>query len=172
MNPERTVFMPTHDYHLLNNSLVVATLLFTLGAVGFLSRRNLVVVMLSSFIMLQGVAMAVAGFGSFYQDRAGEIAGLFAVGLAVLQAVLFSAFAILLVRREGSLDVSIWSRLRTDDVEAGDAFDQLDSGPGLRASDESRGPASLTSDFLHSTSSATGAKALAGSNGSSESADA
>ena len=48
---------------LLRNYLLVGAALFTLGMLGFLSRRNLIVMFLSSEMMLQGTALTLIAFG-------------------------------------------------------------------------------------------------------------
>ena len=108
------------DYYLLNNSLIVATLLLALGIAGLVSRRNIVVVLLSAGILLQGALMAVAAFGSLNRDSGGQIPALFALTLGVLQVVLIAAFVRQFVRRESSLDISLWSRLREDGSDTGE----------------------------------------------------
>jgi len=42
---------------LLQNGLVVGAILFSLGLVGILSRRNLIVMFLSAELMLQGISV-------------------------------------------------------------------------------------------------------------------
>ena len=48
----------------LRNYLLVGAALFILGMLGFLSRRNLIVMFLSVEMMLQGVALTLVGFGA------------------------------------------------------------------------------------------------------------
>lgn len=100
------------DYLLLNNSLIVGSLLFALGAVGFVSRRNLFAMALAAAVMLQGVVLIAVAFGRFHGDRTGEVFGLFALAVAALQVGCLAALVLLLVRKEGSLDVSLWRYLR------------------------------------------------------------
>ena len=58
---------------LLRNYLLVGAALFTLGMLGFLSRRNLIVMFLSAEMMLQGTALTLIAFGRYHGnlDRPG-----------------------------------------------------------------------------------------------------
>ena len=57
----------------LRNYLLVGAVLFGLGMLGFLSRRNLIVMFLSVEMMLQGIALSLVGFGRYHGnvDRPG-----------------------------------------------------------------------------------------------------
>ena len=50
----------------LHNYLIVGAILFVLGAIGFLTRRNLITMFLSAEMMLQGVALNLVAFGRFH----------------------------------------------------------------------------------------------------------
>src|SRR5262249_41737827 len=57
--------MPGSDA-VLNNYLIVGALLFTLGLVGFLARRNLIIMFLCAELMLQGVSLTLVAFSAFH----------------------------------------------------------------------------------------------------------
>ena len=46
----------------LHNYLVVGAILFCLGLIGFLARRNMIVMFLSAEMMLQGVSVSLVAF--------------------------------------------------------------------------------------------------------------
>jgi NADH-quinone oxidoreductase subunit K len=83
-----------HDYHLLNNSLIVGVLLFVLGVIGFASRRNPVVVLLSVGMMLQGVTITLNSFGAFHGNWSGQVFSIFMLALTVIQGMILLATAI------------------------------------------------------------------------------
>ena len=99
----------------LNNYLIVGALLFTLGMVGFLARRNLIVMFLCAELMLQGVSMTLVGFGSFHGTWSGQIFAIFSLALAAAEAAVALALFVVLFRRDESLDVSLWQDLRESD---------------------------------------------------------
>ncbi len=97
--------MAEYDYHLLNNTLIVGALLFALGAMGFIARRNAIIAVLSFGIMLQGVLLSLVSFGMFHRNDSGQIFALFALAVSVCQgAIAFVLFA-QMNQREKSLDL-------------------------------------------------------------------
>lgn len=99
----------------LNNYLIVGALLFTLGVVGFLTRRNLIVMFLCAELMLQGVSVTLIGFSGFHGTWSGQVFAIFSLALAAAEAGIALALFVVLFRRAGSLDVSLWQDLREDD---------------------------------------------------------
>jgi len=83
-----------HDYHLLNNSLIVGVLLFVLGVIGFASRRNPVVVLLSVGMMLQGVTITLNAFSAFHGNWLGQLFSIFILALTVIQGIILLAMAV------------------------------------------------------------------------------
>ncbi len=80
----------------LNAYLVVGGLLFSLGVLGTLLRRNIIVVLISIELMLNGANLTLAAFSTFLDDMAGNVMVVFsltvaaaevAVGLAILVAL-------------------------------------------------------------------------------------
>ena len=108
--------MPVDERALLANYLVVGAILFALGAVGFVSRRNLITVFLAAEIMLQGVSLSLVAWGRFYNDWGGQILVLFIIAVAACEAAIALAMILMLFRRRGSLDVAVWHELREDNL--------------------------------------------------------
>jgi NADH-quinone oxidoreductase subunit K len=99
----------------LNNYLIVGALLFTLGVVGFLTRRNLIVMFLCAELMLQGVSVTLVGFSGYHGTWSGQVFAIFSLALAAAEAGVALALFVVLFRRAGSLDVSLWQDLREED---------------------------------------------------------
>ena len=80
----------------LNAYLVVGGLLFSLGVLSVLLRRNAIVMLISIELMLNGANLTLAAFSTFLDDMAGNVMVIFsltvaaaeiAVGLAILVAL-------------------------------------------------------------------------------------
>jgi NADH-quinone oxidoreductase subunit K len=99
----------------LNNYLMVGALLFTLGIVGFLTRRNLIVMFLCAELMLQGVSVTLVGFSGYHGNWSGQVFAIFSLALAGAEAGIALALFVVLFRRGDSLDVSLWQDLREAD---------------------------------------------------------
>ena len=101
MNP-----LPLHHF------LVVGAVLFALGAVGFLARRNLIVMFLSAEMMLQGVALNLVSFSRYRGNLQGQAFTLFILTVAACEAAIALALFLTLYRSRHTLDVSTWQDLR------------------------------------------------------------
>ena len=99
----------------LESYLLVGAVLFGLGAIGFLARRNLIIMFLSAEMMLQGVAVNLVAFAHYWGNLGGQVLTLFIVTVAACEAALALALILMLFRRGKSLDVSLWQELREPD---------------------------------------------------------
>jgi NADH-quinone oxidoreductase subunit K len=96
----------------LSHYLAVGATLFVLGAIGFLTRRNLIVLFLSAEMMLQGVALNLVAFSRDRGNLHGQVFALFIVTVAACEAGVALALILSLYRARRSLDVSLWQDLR------------------------------------------------------------
>jgi NADH-quinone oxidoreductase subunit K len=103
---------------ILHNYLIVGAILFALGMVGFLARRNLIIMFLSAEMMLQGVALNLVAFAGFWGNLRGQSFTLFIITVAACEAGLALAIILMLYRKRRSLDVSLWQDLREPGLEA------------------------------------------------------
>src|SRR5207249_6849640 len=92
----------------LHSYLVVGAVLFVLGMVGFLARRNLIIMFLSAEMMLQGVAVNLVAFAHFRGNLQGQVLTLFILTVAACEAAISLALILALYRNRKSLDVSLW----------------------------------------------------------------
>src|SRR5689334_7334304 len=93
---------------LVENYLIVGAMLFGVGLVGFLSRRNMIVMFLSAEMMLQGVSVSLVAWGRYYNDWGGQMLVIFILTVAACEAAIALAMVLSLYHRTGSLDISIW----------------------------------------------------------------
>jgi len=104
--------MPENELALLNNNLIVGALLFGVGMVGFLSRRNMIVMFLSAEIMLQGISLSLIAWGRFYNDFGGQMLVFFIITVAACEAAIALAMILMLFQGRGTLDIAVWQDLR------------------------------------------------------------
>ena len=96
--------------------LMVAAGLFVLGAIGFLTRRNLILLVLSAELMLHGVSLSLVTFGKIHQNQEGQAFTIFVLTVAACEAGLALSLVLALYRQTHSLDIRLWSELREFDV--------------------------------------------------------
>jgi NADH-quinone oxidoreductase subunit K len=113
----------------LENYLVVGAVLFVLGLIGFLTRRNMILMFLSAEVMLQGVAINLVAFARYRGNLQGQVFVLFILTVAACEAGIALALILLLYRSKKSLDVSIWQELREADLEPIEDEEQLPPPP-------------------------------------------
>lgn len=102
----------------LNNSLLVGALLFGIGLVGFLSRRNMIVMFLCAEMMLQGVSVSLVAWGRYHNDWGGQALVIFILTIAACEAAIALALVLMLFQRTGRLDIAAWHELREDNLPA------------------------------------------------------
>ncbi|MCH7808046.1 MAG: NADH-quinone oxidoreductase subunit NuoK [Planctomycetes bacterium] len=92
--------------------IIVGAILFALGLVGFLSRRNLIVMFLSTELMFQGVVINVVAMSRHHAHVQGQAFAVFLLVIAAVEAGLALGLIVLLYRRRGTLDAEAWSAMR------------------------------------------------------------
>ena len=101
---------------LLYQSLLVGALLFAIGMVGFLSRRNMIVMFLAAEMMLQGVSVSLIAWGRFHNDWGGQIFVVFSLTVAACEAAIVLALVLVLYHSNGKLDVDAWHEIRESNL--------------------------------------------------------
>jgi NADH-quinone oxidoreductase subunit K len=90
--------------------LVVAAVLFVIGAIGFLLRRNLLVLLMSIELMLNAVNLTLVAYNRVHpQDHAGQIFTFFVIAIAAAEAAVGLAIVLAFYR--------IRKTMRSDDAD-------------------------------------------------------
>jgi len=108
-------------------TLMVAAGLFILGAIGFITRRNLILLVLSAELMLHGVSLSLVTFGRIHQTAEGQAFTIFVLTVAACEAGLALSLVLSLYRQVHSLDIRLWTELREPDVQQPPSDDSGDS---------------------------------------------
>jgi NADH-quinone oxidoreductase subunit K len=100
------------EVQLLERYLFIGALLFTIGLVGFVSRRNMIVMFLAAEMMLQGISVSLVAWSRFHNDWGGQILVIFILTVAACEAAIALALVLMLYHRSGNLDVAFWQTAR------------------------------------------------------------
>ncbi len=100
----------------LDPNLAVGAILFVLGAIGVLTRRNLILIVLSAEMMLHGVALTLVTFSQLHGNNRGQIFTVFVLTVAACEAGLALSLILSLYQRTRSLDINIWTSIREPDL--------------------------------------------------------
>jgi NADH-quinone oxidoreductase subunit K len=93
-------------------TLVLALLLFGIGLVGFLTRRNMILMFLCTELMFQAAALAFVAFGRMWMDLSGQLMVIFILTVAAAEAALALGLVVLLYRRKETLSNEAWADMK------------------------------------------------------------
>lgn len=96
----------------LYHYLALGAILFALGLVGFLARRNMIIMFLSTEIMFQGVAINLVAFSRYHMNPQGQAFVIFLLCIAAAEAALALGLVVYLFRKRQTLNVDEWSELQ------------------------------------------------------------
>ncbi|MDZ7771774.1 MAG: NADH-quinone oxidoreductase subunit NuoK [Balneolaceae bacterium] len=92
--------------------LALSAVLFCIGIVGVLVRKNAIVIFMSVELMLNAVNLTLISFSSYYGNIEGIILVFFALAVAAAEAVVGLAIIIAIFRNNLSVDISKVNLLR------------------------------------------------------------
>jgi NADH-quinone oxidoreductase subunit K len=92
--------------------LLTGAVLFCLGIIGFITRRNLILMFLSTELMFQGVAISLVAFSHLHRNVTGQVFVLFVLTIAAAEAALALGLVVLLYRHKHTLDAQAWMELK------------------------------------------------------------
>jgi NADH-quinone oxidoreductase subunit K len=95
----------------LQHYLAVSAILFVIGVIGFVARRNLIIMFLCTELMFQAAGIALIAFSRFHLNYSGQVFVIFVLTVAAAEAAMALALVVLLYRRSQSLDARFWSRM-------------------------------------------------------------
>lgn len=101
----------------LQRYLAVGAILFVIGLIGFMTRRNLIVLFLCTELMFQGVAINFIAFGRYHLPNStsffhGQAFVIFILVIAAAEASLALGLVVLLFKRRNTLDADAWRELK------------------------------------------------------------
>ena len=96
----------------LVNFVLLATMLFVIGIVGVLIRKNAIIIFMSIELMLNAVNMLLIAFSSYKSDPNGQIFVLFIMAVAAAEVAVGLAIIVMIFRNIKTIDISILNKLR------------------------------------------------------------
>jgi NADH-quinone oxidoreductase subunit K len=96
----------------MTHGLLVASVLFSLGLLGVLVRRNIVFILVSIEVMLNAAGLAFVVAGARWGEVDGQVMFLFILAMAAAEVAVGLTLVIQLYRSLGTLDADAASMLR------------------------------------------------------------
>lgn len=92
--------------------LALSAILFTIGIIGVLIRRNAIVIFMCVELMLNAVNLSLITFSAYHGDISGQILVFFSLAVAAAEAVVGLAIIIAIFRNNLSVDITKVNLLR------------------------------------------------------------
>ncbi len=92
--------------------MIVSFLLFAIGAVGVMIRRNFLIMLMSLELMLNGAGMILIVMSYYLGNVSGQVMFIFVAAVAASETAVGLAIAIMMYKRKGSIDINDFSVLK------------------------------------------------------------
>jgi len=96
----------------LNNYIFLSTVLFVIGVMGVLYRRNAIIIFMSIELMLNAVNLLLAAFSTYRSDGSGQVFVFFIMAVAAAEVAVGLAILMMIYRNTKSVDIDLLSNLK------------------------------------------------------------
>jgi NADH-quinone oxidoreductase subunit K len=96
----------------INYYIILSAILFTIGALGVLIRRNALIIFMSVELMLNAANLAMVAFSSLIQSFSGQIFVFFVIAVAAAEVAVGLALIVEIFKSKHSIDVDQMSSLK------------------------------------------------------------
>ncbi len=96
----------------INAYLMLSAVLFSIGVLGVLYRRNIIVIFMCIELMLNAVNLLLASFGAYRGDSNGQIFVFFIMAVAAAEVAVGLAILVMIYRNTKNTDIDELSRLK------------------------------------------------------------
>ncbi len=90
----------------------VSMMLFSIGAIGVVARRNIFVIYMSIELMLNGINLFLVTFARYHFNMDPQVITIMVIAIAAAEAAIFLSVIILLFRTKRSLDTDLFTALK------------------------------------------------------------
>lgn len=96
----------------IDHYLLLSTILFTIGVMGVLFRRNFIIIFMSIELMLNAVNLLLAAFSAHHGNEAGQIFVFFIMVVAAAEVAVGLAILVMIYRNIKSTDINSLNQLK------------------------------------------------------------
>lgn len=89
----------------ISHYLILSTLVFSIGVIGALTRRNVIIIFMSIELMLNAVNLNLVAFSDHLQDLSGQVFAVFVITVAAAEAAVGLGIVICLFRNKETVNV-------------------------------------------------------------------
>lgn len=96
----------------LNHYLFVAIIIFIIGLLGVLWRRNIISILMSLELMLNAINLILIAFGKFSQNINSNVLVLFIITIAAVEVTVGIGICIVIFKKFNSINLAFFDKLK------------------------------------------------------------
>jgi len=96
----------------VSHYLILSGILFSIGFIGVLRRKNLLMLFFATEVMLNAVNIAFTAIGKYYGDLGGQMFAFFVIAVAASEVAVGLGLLIVLFKKHGSLDLDTIAQMK------------------------------------------------------------
>ena len=96
----------------LNHYILLSAIIFSIGVMGVLLRRNAIIIFMSVELMLNAVNLLLTAFSVYSGDASGQVFVFFIMALAAAEVAVGLAIIVMIYRNTNSIDINVFNRLK------------------------------------------------------------
>ena len=96
----------------LNHYILLSAIVFAIGEVGVLIRRNAIIIFMSVELMLNAVNLLLTAFSVHHNDASGQVFVFFIMALAAAEVAVGLAIIVMIYRNTHSTDIDVLNKLK------------------------------------------------------------
>lgn len=96
----------------ITHYLLLSSVLFCIGVIGVLIRRNAIIIFMSIELMLNAVNLLLAAFSASKGDASGQVFVFFIMVVAAAEVAVGLAIIVMVYRNTHSIDINVLNKLK------------------------------------------------------------
>jgi NADH-quinone oxidoreductase subunit K len=96
----------------INHYIILSAIIFCIGIMGVLTRRNAIIIFMSIELMLNSVNLLLAAFSTYSEDPHGQVFVFFIMAVAAAEVAVGLAIIVMMYRNTGSIDIDLLNKLK------------------------------------------------------------
>lgn len=96
----------------LNHFLILSAVIFSIGLLTVLLRKNLIIILMGIELMLNGVNLSFIAFSAYSGDIHGQVLVFFVMTVAAAEAGVGLAIAVAIFKKFKEVDISFFQKLK------------------------------------------------------------
>lgn len=96
----------------VNNYVILSVILFCIGVMGVLFRRNTIIIFMCIELMLNAVNLMLVAFSTMHADPGGQVMVFFIMAVAAAEVAVGLAILVMIFRNVGGVDINLLNKLK------------------------------------------------------------